>query len=195
MYCLSLVIIFKFPVQYFQKFRDQSISYRSAIIWSIPIECIMRIDWYDVISTSASSCYQTTIIECCMINKSGHIQSSIGESNSEFGLVLYPFRLGEVDEILHGLEKFCLRNLSGSIVFAEDLEGTITISRQIVATIGLSIPRSYRQGSREVICETNGIHSIVSAGAAIRGVDVLAKSKTIEINEGLFVSFGDNFCF
>ena len=64
-----------------------------------------------------------------MVYKSSPIEASVCQRDSEFGFVLKMFSFGKVDEILDRLEKCCFRDLSSTIVFAEDLERTVTIGR------------------------------------------------------------------
>jgi hypothetical protein len=99
------------------------------------------------------------------------------------------FPFGEVYEVLHSLKKFGFSNLSGSIVFAQDLKWTITICRQIIATICLPISSGYSEWSRKIVGKTNSIHSIVSTGTGIGSIYFLTKSTTIGSEKILFGGF------
>lgn len=125
-----------------------------------------------------------------MIDEAGHVEAGIREGDSEFGLVLEMFGFGKVDEVLDHIEEFRFGDLSGSIVLAQDLEGSITVARQIIAAIRLPISGRDSQRSREIVRVADGIHGIVPACAHIRSGDPRAESSAVLIGEILLILLG-----
>ena len=130
-----------------------------------------------------------------MVDKSRPCKSGVRQFDSEFSFILCMFCFGEVDEVLDSLQKSSFRDLSGSIVFTDNLERTITIIGHIIATIYLSISRRYCQRSREIICETDSVHGVIPTRAGICSRDILAETTAILIDEILFSSLGKYLYF
>ena len=129
-----------------------------------------------------------------MIYKSGHVEASVRQVDSEFRVILGSFCFGKIYEILYGGQEFSLSDISCSIFLAEDLEWAIAVFRQIISAITFPIPSSYRQRCRKIVCKTDAIYGIVSSSAAIGCRNLLADA-AILIDERLFGCFGSVFCF
>ena len=155
----------------------------------------MRIVWYYYISARIASGDCSSVIQCCMVYESGKINSCIRERDSEFCFILKMFCFREIDKILDRFEKSSFGDLSCSIVFTYNLKWSISICWHIIATINFSISSRYSQCCRKIICETDGIHSIISTCTAIRRRDILTKSTTPLIYKILFSCFGNHFSF
>lgn len=129
-----------------------------------------------------------------MVDESSHVEAGVGQRDSEFSFVLKMFRLRKVDKFLDSFEKFCFGNLSCPIVFAENLEWSITIVWQIIPTVGLSISCRHSECCRKIVGIAEGIYSIVSSCAGVSSRDILAKSSAILVEKLLFERLGRDFC-
>lgn len=108
-------------------------------------------------------------------------------------MILCPFRFGEVDEVLDGLEEFRFRYRSCSVLLAENLEWSIAIVRQVIAAIRLPVSGRYHQRCRKIICETDAVHGVVSSCARIRCRYLLAESPAVLVEKILFENLGRSF--
>ena len=85
------------------------------------------------------------------MDKSGHIKAGVRQGDSEFCVVLSPFRFGKIYKVLDRSEEFSFGDRSGSIVFADDLEWSVTIVGKIISAMSFPISGRYRQSRREVV--------------------------------------------